>query len=145
MLFSMPFLCLTLSGVGPARAEEQAGVIRTVAGPAFVVRDGRETPALPGGRVDAGDTLRTGEGGSLGVILRDDALLSLGPQSTLVIATFLFEPAQKKLGLVARIVRGTVGYLSGIIARLAPETVRLETPVASIGVRGTRLAVKVDG
>jgi hypothetical protein len=40
--------------------------------------------------------------------------------------------------------RGTLSYLSGLIGKLAPESARFETPVASIGIRGTRFAMKVD-
>ncbi|HZW37076.1 MAG TPA: FecR family protein, partial [Candidatus Deferrimicrobiaceae bacterium] len=91
-----------------------------------------------------GDTLGTGRDGSMGVIFRDNSTLSLGPDSSLVIKTFLFSPAEGKLGLWVRISRGTMAYLSGLIGKLAPASARFETPVASIGIRGTRFAVKVD-
>jgi hypothetical protein len=35
-----------------------------------------------------------------------------------------------------------MAYLSGLIGKLSPESVRIETPTASIGVRGTHFAVK---
>jgi hypothetical protein len=38
-----------------------------------------------------------------------------------------------------------VAYLSGIIAKLSPESVRFETPVGNVGIRGTKFAIKVDG
>jgi hypothetical protein len=37
-----------------------------------------------------------------------------------------------------------MAYLSGLIGKLSPESARFETPVASIGIRGTRFAVKTD-
>ncbi len=52
-------------------------------------------------------------------------------------------PAEGKLGLTARILRGTMAYVSGLIGRLAPESATFVTPVATIGVRGTHFAVKV--
>src|SRR3990170_2315749 len=54
----------------------------------------------------------------------------------------LVSPAEGKLGLMARLSKGTMAYLSGLIGKLAPESVRFETPTASIGVRGTHFAVK---
>src|SRR3989304_1617125 len=51
-------------------------------------------------------------------------------------------PADGKLGLLARFSKGTLAYISGLIGKLAPESVRFETPVASIGIRGTYFAVK---
>lgn len=126
-----------------ASGAEPIGVIRNCAGEAVVIRAGRTMPAAVGLRLAAGDTLSTGPDGSLGVILRDDSLLSIGPDSRLVIREFLFQPAQKEMGLLARIGRGTMAYISGIIGKLAPENVRFETPTASIGIRGTYFAVKV--
>jgi hypothetical protein len=41
-------------------------------------------------------------------------------------------------------VQGTAVYISGIIAKLSPQSVRFETPNATIGIRGTRFLVKVD-
>jgi len=41
--------------------------------------------------------------------------------------------------------KGTAVYLSGLISKLAPDSARFETPSASVGIRGTKFAVKVDG
>ena len=102
-------------------------------------------PASARTKLLAGDTLTTGSGGSMGVILRDNSTLSLGPESRIVIETFLCSPHEGKFGLLARITRGTMAYLSGLIGKLAPGSARFETPMASIGIRGTRFAVKVGG
>ena len=40
-----------------------------------------------------------------------------------------------------RVVRGVAAYVSGRIAKLAPDAVRLETPAAIVGVRGTSVAI----
>jgi hypothetical protein len=80
----------------------------------------------------------------MGVILRDNSTLSLGPGSSLVIRDFLFSPAEGRFDLLVRVTRGTMAYLSGLIGKLAPESARFETPVASIGIRGTRFGVKVN-
>ncbi len=140
----LAFVVAALGASAPAFAAvpETAGVVRVCAGPATVTRDGRVFPATVGTRLRAGDTLATGPGGSLGVVLRDNSSLSLGPESRLVINTFLFAPAEGKLGLVARLSRGTLAFISGLIGKLAPETVRFETPSATIGIRGTRFALR---
>ncbi len=137
------FVVAALGAPAPAfaAAPETAGVVRVSAGPATVTRDGRVFPAASGTRLRVGDTLATGPGGSLGVVLRDNSSLSLGPESRLVIGTFLFAPAEGKLGLVVRLSRGTLAFISGLIGKLAPETVRFETPSATIGIRGTRFAL----
>ena len=93
--------------------------------------------------VVASDTLRTGAAGTLGVTLRDDTRVSLGPGSEVRVERFLYDPAAGQLGLALRFVRGITAYVSGRIARLSPDAIRLETPAAIVGVRGTTLLVRV--
>jgi hypothetical protein len=57
--------------------------------------------------------------------------------------SFLFTPAEGRLGLVLNFVRGMAVYVSGKIAKLAPDSIRLETPGAIVGVRGTTVAIQV--
>jgi hypothetical protein len=57
---------------------------------------------------------------------------------------FEFAPSEGRLGFTLRIARGMLAYVSGRIARLAPDSVRLETPSALVGVRGTHLAIRVE-
>jgi hypothetical protein len=94
--------------------------------------------------VQRGDILRTGADGRMGVVLRDDSRLSLGPDSEIQIAHFAFAPAQGRLALVAKIARGIIAFVSGSIAKLSPDAVRIETPVAILGVRGTQFLAKVE-
>jgi len=132
-----------LECVGTAAAGETIGVVRTVAGAATVLRGEKTLEASPGLKLLVGDTLLTGRDGSIGIILRDDSSLSIGPESRLVVRSFLFSPTEGKFDLLARISRGTMAYISGLIGMLAPENARFETPSATIGIRGTRFAVKV--
>ena len=120
------------------------GTLQRVSGTAAVVRQDQILPAKAGLEIQANDTLRTGTDGSIGVVFQDDTLLSLGPDSFLVIDEFVYAPRQGKLSLVFRMVKGTAVYLSGLIAKLAPDSVRFVTPSASVGVRGTKFAVKVE-
>lgn len=136
-------LVALLPGVSAA-AQDTIGIVRNVAGYATVTRGDQVFPAAAGTRLLVDDTLMTGPNGSMGVILRDNSTLSIGPGSSLVVQNFLFSPAEGKLGLLVRLSKGTMAYLSGLIGKLAPENARFETPVASIGIRGTRFAVRLD-
>jgi hypothetical protein len=120
------------------------GTLQRVSGTAAVVRQDQILPAKAGLEIQAKDTLRTGTDGSIGVVFHDDTLLSLGPGSDLVIDEFVYAPRQGKLSLVFRMLKGTAVYLSGLIAKLAPDSVHFVTPSASVGVRGTKFAVKVQ-
>jgi len=129
---------------GHADNDGTIGVVRNSAGSATVTRGGDVLPATTGTRLHVGDTLGTGPDGSLGVILRDDSSLSIGPSSSLVLRDFLFSPYERKFGLLVRLSKGTMAYLSGLIGKLAPEKARFETPTATIGIRGTHFAVKTE-
>jgi hypothetical protein len=135
--------CL-LAVPGTTVAGESIGMVRNVSGDASVTRGETTLPAAPGLKLLVGDTLVTGRDGSIGVILRDDSSLSIGPGSVLVLRSFLFSPSEGKFDLVARITRGTMAYVSGLIGKLAPEKAHFESPTATIGIRGTRFAVKVE-
>ncbi len=141
------FVAIVLAAISiPARGHADTdgtiGVVRNFAGSAILTRGGNVLPATTGTRLHVGDTLATGPDGSLGVILRDDSTLSLGPSSSLVLQDFVFSPNEGKLGLWVRLSKGTMAYLSGLIGKLAPEKARFDTPLATIGIRGTHFAVK---
>jgi hypothetical protein len=126
---------------GYADTDETIGVVHNAAGSATVTRGGNVLPATTGTRLHTGDTLGTGPDGTLGVILRDNSSLSLGPSSSLVLRDFVFSPSEEKFSLLVRLSKGTMAYLSGLIGKLAPEKARFETPTATIGIRGTHFVV----
>lgn len=76
--------------------------------------------------------------------LKDDTRLSLGPNSEVRLERYVYAPGNGGLGMVLKFVRGMAAYVSGRLARLAPESIRLETPAAIVGVRGTTLAIRVE-
>jgi hypothetical protein len=135
-----------LLGTAVAQAEERtgAGRVKVASGAAFIVRDGHDIPATPGQIIMQADVLRTGADGKLGVTLNDDTRLSLGASSEVRVARFSYGAADGGLALVLKFVRGAAAYVSGRIAKLSPDSVRLETPAAIVGVRGTTLAIRVD-
>jgi hypothetical protein len=137
---------LALAAATPALAQERtaAGRIKVASGAAFIVRDGGQIPAQIGQVVLESDGLRTGADGKVGVTLKDDTRLSLGPNSELRLERFVYTPADHGFGLVLKFVSGAATYVSGKIAKLAPDAIRLETPAAIVGVRGTTLAIRVQ-
>lgn len=128
-----------------ARAQARAaGFVKVLTGAATVVRAGQALPVKLGDAIHQADTLRTGPDGQLGVTLRDETRVSLGPNTEVTLATFAFSPGENQLGLVLRVLSGIVGYVSGRIAALAPESIRIETPSSIIGVRGTHLLISAE-
>lgn len=137
--------CMLLAIALPALASQPVvGVVKNLEGTAFIQRDGKDLPASVDMRVHRQDTLKTGPKGSMGVTFKDETRLSLGPGSELKVDEFLFVPTENKLSLVTKMVKGTAAYVSGKIAKASPESVRFETPLSIIGIRGTYFLVKVD-
>ncbi|GFO58271.1 hypothetical protein GMST_05960 [Geomonas silvestris] len=126
-------------------AADHAGIVKTLSGEVSVIRGENSLKVVPNFRLQEGDQVQTGPGGKAGLILDDDTVISLGPNSRVALTGFAFHPAEKKLSLVARIYRGTISFLSGQIAKLAPHQVRIETPGATVGVRGTHVLIEVEG
>jgi len=120
-----------------------AGRIKNASGSVFIVRAGKQLPAQAGHVVFEADGLRTGPDGRLGITLKDDTRLSLGPSSEVRLDRFMYAPENGQLGLVLKVLRGVAAYVSGRIAKLSPDSIRLETPEAIVGVRGTTLAFRV--
>jgi len=127
----------------PVAAHAFVGVIKTVDGEAAIQRDGKTIPAIAGMEVRKADIVNTGKGGYIGVVFSDDTLISLGPDTRITIDDYLFEPREKKLSFVVHLIRGTLSFISGQMTKLAPESVQLIMPAATIGVRGTHVLMKV--
>ena len=146
MRITFLLMCILLASVACATAQDErsVGLVKTVSGEATIEREGKRMTALPGSGLMLGDLLVTGASGTLGVILKDDTVLSLGPSSQTRIEQFSFDPAGGKLGMVLRVSRGVIEYLSGKISKLAPGSVRIETPVATLGIRGTHLLARIE-
>jgi hypothetical protein len=139
-------LAISLAATAPALAQQPApaGHVKTASGSASIVRQNTVVPARPGEPVFASDALRTGADGSVGVTLKDDTRLSLGPSSEVRLERYVFAPSDGGFGMVLNFVRGVAAYVSGRMAKLAPDSIRLETPAAIVGVRGTTVAIRVE-
>ena len=145
---SFAVLVLLLIATVPVGAQSGsgsgAGRVKVTSGEAFIVREGKTIPATLDQVVFEADVLRTGADGRLGVTLQDDTRVSLGPVSEVRLDRFSYASAEGGMQLVLKFVRGVAAYVSGRIAKISPDSIRLETPSAIVGVRGTTLAIRVD-
>jgi hypothetical protein len=130
----------------PVEAQGQpAGYVKVVKGVATIIRRGAAIPARSGDAVYERDGLRTGSDGRLGVTLKDDTRVSLGPDSEIDFSEFKFSPAEGQLGLVMKLLHGVAAYVTGRIGELRPDAVRIETPATIVGVRGTHIVIRSEG
>ena len=139
------FIFILLSTFLNAHAQlDSAGIIKAVSGDVFITSSQTTIKAVSNMRIIQGDSIKTGPNSSAGLIFEDDTVVALGPNSEMYIDNFLFEPADKKLSFITRMISGTFSFITGQIAKLAPQKVILETPDATLGVRGTKFLVKVN-
>lgn len=143
-LLALPLLALP-ARPALAAGETPAGSVKSVSGEAQVLRIGAAPVALKqGDRVFEKDVLTTGKGAALGLVMRDNSTLSLGPGSRLVVERFLFEPEKGALAQVFKLSRGSMAAVSGEIVKLNPAVAKVETPVYSVGIRGTHFLLNVE-
>ena len=126
-------------------AAEQAGMIKVGKGAVSIERGGQRMAAAVGTPVMVADRLRTGDDGSVGLTLRDNTLLSAGPNSLLVVDKFAYDNAAQDGKMALTIRKGTLSVASGKIAKRTPESVDFHTPTSILGVRGTEFVIEVGG
>jgi hypothetical protein len=125
-------------------AHADVGQIKVATGQVSVDRKGQSLPGRVGLVLEADDVLRTGADGSVGITMRDNSLLSAGPNSILTLERFEFDPTTNDGRFDARLRRGTLAVVSGRIAKKSPQAMTVRTPSAVLGVRGTEFVVSVD-
>lgn len=120
------------------------GYVKTVSGTATITTGSNMVPAKLGTPLFQGSQLKTGAKSSLGVTFKDDTVMSFGSDTVLTVDEYLYAPNQGKLKLGSSLAKGSMNYVSGVIAKLQPEAVSVKTPTGTIGVRGTQFVVKVE-
>ena len=130
----------------PAAMAEEDGValVKVLEGSAFTIQSGDRQALEVGQPIFRSDVVETASG-SVGLTFKDGTRISIGPNSRIELKEFEFSPKDNKLAFLVHIIKGTMQYISGVIAKLSPESVRIETPVATVVVRGTRFLAKVEG
>lgn len=124
--------------------EPPIGFVKNVTGDASVSNGAQKMKAEAGTPIRQGSVLRTGAKSSMGVTFKDETVMSFGPDTELSVDEYLYAPAQGKLKLGSRLTKGSLNYVSGVIAKLRPDAVSVETPTGTIGIRGTQFVVKVE-
>jgi hypothetical protein len=139
------FIVGALLAVSARGAESIAGSVKTVQGSSVVHRGAETLPIREGMHLLVDDVLQTSADGRLGVIFQDGTRISIGPGTEIKIDRFVYEPAEGKFGLLLRLARGVLTYISGKIAQFSPESVTVQTPVGVVGLRGTHFAISIEG
>jgi hypothetical protein len=135
---------LAAAASGPvAGAESQIGatsvVVNSVTGTLATTHE--SAPLRAGIDVFQNETIDTADNSASRVVFQDRTELSVGPQSSVVLDRFVFDPDPSKSAVAVSIAKGVARFSTGLLPK--PDYA-INTPAAQIGVRGTVLTVTVS-
>ncbi|HEY4082497.1 MAG TPA: FecR family protein [Burkholderiaceae bacterium] len=134
----------TAGGSAFAADEQHVALFKSVVGHVYVLRADSKLAAAPGMQLFVADRLTSDAGASAGLVFRDGTLLTLGAGSDVKVRDYVFEPKQAKYAFSVYLAKGSAVYSSGKIGKLSPESVKVDTPTSTVGVRGTRFIIEAQ-
>ncbi len=122
---------------------QQAGVSAAVRGQVALARAsenvvGRQVQS--GDPIFLGDAITSGSASGLQIMLLDETVFTIGPNSEISIDEFVYDPATDTGKVAASVAKGAFRFITGKIARKRPEDMTVRLPTATIGIRGTIVA-----
>jgi len=130
---SLLMMCLCTTALA------QAGRFQFVQGEVSVVRvDGRQFSARKGDGVEEGDTIATGPAAQAQLLMQDEGVIALRPDSRLRIETYRYagQTDGSEKGVLG-LLKGGFRAITGFIGRVNKDSYQVRTPTATIGIRGT--------
>jgi hypothetical protein len=143
-IFALISCAALLVLAGPGFANE-SGIVKTVTGQVLIERGSSKLEAKVGDPVQERDRLIVQSKSSVGISMADETLLGLGPNSTLVIDRYSYDPVTREGKVETSILKGTLRYVSGLIGKTNPQAIKVMTANSTIGIRGTDFIVEVPG
>ncbi len=143
----LPLLAVLLALPHGAYAQ-QAGEVEFVRGVAFA-QTGAQLPRAMGKglALKEGDRLTTGEGATVIFKLQDGTRMTLRPNSEMVVQAFKYTETAvaEDNSMVLQLLRGGFRTVTGLIAKGSPESAKVQTATATIGIRGTDFDARLCG
>jgi hypothetical protein len=136
-------LAAALAAAFPALAAD-VGLIKVSKGNVQIQRGAAKAPATVGAGVQASDVIVTGADGSAGITFTDNSLVSVGPNSVFAIDKYSFDTTTHQGEFEGNLKQGRLAAISGKMVKQSPESMKIRTPSAIMGVRGTEFVVQVD-
>jgi hypothetical protein len=127
----------------PALAAD-IGQVKVSKGQVQLQRGAERIPAVLGTGVQLGDVVVTGADGSAGITFTDNSLVSVGPNSVFAMDKYKFDTTTYAGEFEGNLRQGRLAAVSGKMVKQSPESMKIRTPSAIMGVRGTEFVVQVD-
>ncbi|OFZ87027.1 MAG: hypothetical protein A2V78_09395 [Betaproteobacteria bacterium RBG_16_64_18] len=137
--------CAALLGFAGLGFANESGIVKTVRGQVLIERGSSKLEAKVGDPVQERDRLVVQSNGSVGISMSDETLLGMGPNSTMVIDRYSYDPVTREGKVETSILKGTLRYVTGLIGKANPQSIKVMTDNATIGIRGTEFIVEVPG
>jgi hypothetical protein len=126
-----------------ASAESIGGVLEQSGSVAQIQRDRENIPAVLDESIASMDEVET-KNGRLKIKFVDDTLVSLTEHTYMVIDEYVYDPNPSKSKMALNFVSGTARFATGGLGLVPRENIQIQTPTASIGIRGTDFTTTVD-
>lgn len=121
------------------------GAVQEITGNATITRGDGSTHELSiGSPVYQGDVIETSADAAVNVTFIDESSFAVSEDTRLAIDEYVFDPSSQGGVQNFSVLKGVFVYTSGLIGREDPDDVSIETPVGSIGIRGTIIAGDVN-
>lgn len=134
-------LFVFLMSQSAAWAASKAGEVKTLKGDVKATLDQETRTLSKGDDVFANDLISTESGSLVEITFVDDSKFLVGPDSEMKVDKFSYNKPNTENKLSTRLLKGSFRFVTGLIARYKPDSMEVNTAVATIGIRGTTVAV----
>ena len=124
--------------------DDHVAIFKNVSGGVKIVRNETTLDATAGTTLFMSDKVISDSEASGGIVFKDGTLVTVGSSTEILIRDYVFEPKESRYAFSMYLAKGTAIYSSGKIGKLSPESVKVNTPTATVGVRGTRFIIKAE-
>jgi hypothetical protein len=132
------------SSAQPAASDEPIGNVATLTGTASVTRNNQSpVPLKLKDDIYLNDVLQTSASSTLGVTFNDETTFNLNASASITVDDFIYEDGGKKNSALFDITKGTVAFVASAVAKTG--NMKITTPTATLGIRGTTGLVEVNG
>jgi hypothetical protein len=136
-------LIAALGFAGTAMAAD-IGLVKVAKGSVQIQRGTAKIPVTVGTGLQTSDVVVTGADGSAGITFTDNSLVSVGPNSVFSIDKYRFDTTTHSGEFEGNLKQGRLAAVSGKMVQQSPDSMKIRTPSAIMGVRGTEFVVQVD-
>ena len=138
----VPLFDMVTSAGSSQNLGEPIGQVETVNGLVVAQHvDGTRVSVAIGDPVFLGDVVQSGPEGAVGIVLLDETTFSMAANGRIVLDEMIYDPGSQSGAVSLSILQGIFTFVSGQVAKTDPGAMTLETPVATIGIRGTQAGV----